>query len=136
MGYAHYWEIKEPIDEKTFLAASRDCRRVCDAAGVPLTGAESEEPQFTEHDIDFNGVNEDAHEPFLIGSDCRGFNFCKTGMKPYDLCVTCCLIVFKHHYGERIRVNSDGGHEEWKDARKTCQRALSYGTKVRLDGCE
>lgn len=55
------------------------------------------------------------------------FTFCKTNFRPYDLCVQCCLIVFKEHFGEAFIVTSDGTNEQWQEAGDACQHFLGYG---------
>lgn len=61
------------------------------------------------------------------------FEFCKTAFKPYDLAVTACLIVAKHHLGGAIVVKSDGELDAWKDAMRLCQHVLGYGGGFGLD---
>ena len=49
------------------------------------------------------------------------FSFCKTAMKPYDAYVKAILIRAKLHYGELIRVSSDGDWSDWEKGRKICR---------------
>ena len=69
-------------------------------------------------------------KPYLDG---KMFGFCKTAYKPYDLLVTACLIVAKHHLGNGIRVSSDGESRDWEDARRLCQQVLGYGSEFQLN---
>lgn len=55
------------------------------------------------------------------------FECCKTGFRPYDLNVQCCLIVFKEYFGDSILVFSDGTDKQWNEARDVCQHVLGYG---------
>ena len=55
------------------------------------------------------------------------FEFCKTGRSHYDIAVTAVLIAFKHHFGDDVRVSSDGDDDEWHDARLMCSMTLGYG---------
>ena len=66
----------------------------------------------------------DHQEPDKNG---RYFNFTKTAFKPYDLAVNVCLIIIKHHLGDKIVVSSDGEMKEWQDAIDICQNAFGYG---------
>ena len=61
------------------------------------------------------------------------FGFCKTNYRPYDLCVQCCLIVFKQHFGDQFEVRSDGDMRQWHEACNDCQAILGYGLDFSLD---
>ena len=61
------------------------------------------------------------------------FDSTKTAYKPYDLAVTVCLVIAKHHLGDDIVVESDGRIKHWKDAMQLCQQFLGYGLKFNLD---
>ena len=63
----------------------------------------------------------------------RFFACCKTAFRPYDLAVTAFLVIAKHHLGDQIRVTSDGGPQQWFDAKLLCSMVLGYGLDVRLD---
>jgi len=64
------------------------------------------------------------------------FACCKTAFRPYDLAVTACLIVFKHHFGERFQVSSDGEDQHWFDAKLLCDQILGYGLAYEVrEGC-
>jgi hypothetical protein len=58
---------------------------------------------------------------------------CKTAYKPYDLLVTGCLVILKHHFPDQVRVSSDGDSRDWDDARRLCQHVLGYGADFVLD---
>lgn len=64
----------------------------------------------------------------------RYFAFCKTGYRPYDFCVQCCLIVFKEYFPAEFIVRSDGTDKQWNEARDICQHVLGYGLTFALDG--
>ena len=61
------------------------------------------------------------------------FGFCKTARCQYDIHVTCCLIVFKRHFGDEFVVLSDGGDEGFDKARLVCQKALGYGQDFQVE---
>lgn len=69
----------------------------------------------------------------IKGDDGKHFDCCKTNMRPYDLCVQCCLVVFKEHFGDAVKVRSDGDSEDWNEARDVCQHVLGYGLLFALD---
>ena len=60
----------------------------------------------------------------------RIFDATKTNYKPYDLAVTACLIIAKHHLKDQIEISTDGRHENWEDARMVCQHFLNYGQNI------
>jgi len=61
------------------------------------------------------------------------FQFTKTAYKPYDLAVTVCLVIAKHHLGEQITIQSDGNMENWYEAINLCHHFLGYGKGFYLD---
>ncbi len=61
------------------------------------------------------------------------FECTKTAFKPYDLAVNVCLVIAKHHLGEKINVTSDGELENWKEAMHLCQHFLGFGKSFQLD---
>ena len=143
MGYTHYWRRAPEIDAATFAAASLDCAKVCKALPVSLAGGDRTGiPTFEADSVRFNGVDDDGCETFRVNrietqspwreGEPDVFTFCKTRQRPYDVCVQCALIVFRHHFGERFRVSSDGNSDEWDGAREACQRVLGYGADFRI----
>lgn len=144
MGYTHYWYRKPELDAKTFVEFSKDIARLIASAAVPVA-REYDDPQTRPlvdvDEIRFNGIDGDGHETFHIGMKNGGrkqddgtvFDFCKTARKPYDLLVTASLIAAKKHFGEDIKVSSDGDDEDWEEARDLCERVLGYGGKLHLN---
>ena len=61
------------------------------------------------------------------------FQCTKTAYKPYDLAVTVCLVIAKHHLKEGIIVRSDGTMNNWHEAMQLCQHFLGYGLEFNLD---
>ena len=82
------------------------------------------EPKFNDDVVCFNGdASKDYdHETCYLSMDSKGFNFCKTARKPYDVAVCITLICFKHFFGDLFEYSSDGnieeGEEGWKLARE------------------
>lgn len=149
MGYTHYWWRERELDAETFKKAVADCREVCQAARVPLAGAQGKpgtKARFSASEMGFNGVGDAAHETFLVQRSFREefeqpdatgrlFDFTKTARKPYDLAVCACFVVFRHFFGRKFRIESDGNVTDagWSAALDLCQRVLGYGKDFRLD---
>ena len=154
-GYTHYYNRPRILPKAQFLSAAADLKKVLDhlqAQGLPLGGSDgSGTPDFTPTYIAFNGVGDDAHEtfyvpqvftphypsqePHLVGRRKMWFDFCKTARKPYDVAAVAGLIVFKHHFGEKFLVSSDGDDEPemWVEGKAVCQEVLGYGGDFELD---
>jgi len=61
------------------------------------------------------------------------FQCTKTAYKPYDLAVTICLVIAKHHLKDAITIHSDGTMENWHEAMQLCHHFLGYGKGFSLD---
>ena len=130
MAYTHYWYRKSrEFDRKTFTEAVADFTKLL--------------PVFREKKIVLLDLTADGElvrfdgecETFYMAreSDARlsstgwFFEFCKTSRGAYDLAVTAALIVFKHHFGDDIRISSDGEiGEEWDPAIALTSSILGY----------
>jgi len=55
------------------------------------------------------------------------FDFCKTAFRPYDLAVIAILVSFKKHFGEAVKVLSDGTDQQWFDGKLLCSKLLDFG---------
>lgn len=126
MGYTHYWRgsIGNDNTERAFA-----WRSICMEASVIVdtykdilcdynyaNGLEEMLPpkvSYNEGIIRFNGIDENAHETFVLRKDTDDFEFCKTRQKPYDMPVMLVLIVAAGH---GLHVSSDGDEEEWQPA--------------------
>jgi hypothetical protein len=65
--------------------------------------------------VDFNGVGDNAHEPFEFPGE-EESNACKTEFKPYDEVVTACLLVAHDHFPSSVlTIASDGSWGDWQD---------------------
>jgi hypothetical protein len=142
MGYTHYWHRPEEMNKDKFKKASQDCKSVTDflrtkGTMIQFESDTPEPPVFDDTEVRFNGVDDEGHETFCIQQTFEGyrqvqddgklFEFCKTAFKQYDIAVTACLIVFKHHFGDDFRVSSDGNTEDWLAGKDACQAVLGYG---------
>ena len=150
MGYTHYWYRTAVLNAEKFEKAVEDCNLVCEELDTKIQYEwdEPKSPVFGAKQIRFNGVGEDdGYETFNILQKFKSpswrkdedakkrlvFNFCKTANKPYDINVTCCLVVFKHHFGDDFEVRSDGESKDWQEARDKCEKILGYGADFKLD---
>ena len=152
MGYTHYWRHNRTIPQNIWNKIIKDIKKLLPRfkmLSIELTGWDgSGKPIFDKGQVSFNGRPE--HETFSIDrdfdmysrnhltnldNDGRSFSFCKTAMKPYDLAVTACLIVFTYHQPD-ILVSSDGEDRDWVKAKTLCQQVLGYGDNFRLPGDE
>jgi len=140
MGYTHFWYRPQILDGEKFEAAAVDFERVFRAwkersPGQTLTNKEFRGTRVQDLEINsrlvyFNG----GCETFMIGRISDGrvkadglvFEFCKTAALPYDLPVMCCLLVFKHHFGDGFKVSSNGRDPEWTPAYKLVKEVLDY----------
>ena len=152
MGYTHYWRHNRTIPQNIWNKIIKDIKKLLPRfkmLSIELTGWDgSGKPIFDKGQVSFNGRPE--HETFSIDrdfdmysrnhltnldNDGRSFSFCKTAMKPYDLAVTACLIVFTYHQPD-ILVSLDGEDRDWVKAKTLCQQVLGYGDNFRLPGDE
>jgi len=133
MGYTHYMRQSNEIDQETFDQISEDCRKVCEAADIPLAYEFNmvAKPVFGPDVIRFNGVGDDGHETFLVNR--IDSLFCKTAHKPYDDVVCACMIVFNHYLGDKVKITSDGDNDDWDLGRELCEKVLGYGQEFVLD---
>ena len=154
MGYTHYWNTPlKDVDQKTWDAIATDFSKVVsDPKILALLDQEEREEysqklRITSDEILFNGVGELSHETFILErkftpnsfrpEEKENFGFCKTARKPYDVCVTACLIIAHHHIEKQpdnyIKVSSDGETEDWMDGIKLCEKVLDYGFEYEIN---
>jgi hypothetical protein len=127
MGYSHSWKVIEHI---TPSAWRRLLRGVAGVAGfareegirLALEGRSSEAPEFSERAIRFNGAGSLGFETFHLRPEPGRTAYCKTEKCPYDKVVTATLILAAHYAGERIRVESNGGAQDWEDGLRLARK--------------
>lgn len=111
-GYTHYWTWHKKPDPGALRDCVADMRRLIDARRAMLDLTPSTTEVSPERVIEFNGIDEDAHEPFYFPGEV-GFNFCKTQWKPYDAVVVACLLAAADHFApDVLEIRSDGIWEE------------------------
>jgi hypothetical protein len=135
MAYTHYWHRPARLPQQKFIAAAKQWWRVADHLG------HSGRRPCHEDRVSVDGQGA-GQEDFILqrqidpGRPRRGLcgQSCRTSRGPYDAAVCAALIVFKHAFGERFLVRSDGGDEDegWARARRACQGVLGYGSDFTL----
>ena len=138
MGYTHYFENKETLNEEGFSRAAsilkyiyHNRKRLLNDDVVSRVENNQyfkdlsletkieiveefdndKEPVFTNNLIRFNGKGDWGHETFYITPTDEGFQFCKTNRKPYDFYAVAALGLLKAFCKEQITISSDGGSE-------------------------
>ena len=158
MGYTHYYYRQKELDKKKFQDFKDDVVKLhrslpehTNSAGgyhthqrVIIKGGDGTgSPHFSIDGICFNGDKEKDmyHETFNIPRvhmkervDENGliFDFCKTARKPYDILVCASLIALKKHFGNDVKVSSDGDEEEWQPAIDFFEEVLGKKAPKRL----
>lgn len=119
MGYTHYWRLSKGADnDGAYQALCRDAFRLfayCDLMGPSLAGPfGTGAPEVTADAIAFNGAEPDAYETFRFERvpGAIGADFCKTAQRAYDPAVVALLLLAAQHYGDQVRISSDGDAAE------------------------
>lgn len=145
MGYTHYFYTKPELDKKQFKAFAKDVKALIAKANVPLAFEHNEtdkSPEITDEVVRFNGHGEDGHETFMLTRETpvasymenkkEAFEFCKTARKPYDKYVTACLLLAKKHFGNDIRLSSDGEVEDWVEGQEIVKEVLGQELEIKF----
>ena len=125
-GYTHYWTWKQAPDAEAVKQCLAEMALLIEARTNIIAGTyDGESPLVLDATrIDFNGIGEEAHEPFVFPGPPQ-FNFCKTAYKPYDEVVTACLIVARDHFPAKVlEIGSDGRWEDWEQGAKLYSSVL------------
>ena len=147
MGYTHYWyrQADKDFDPKTWGKFIADSKKLADSlpsdVRIQFEWDTPEAPVFDDSQIRFNGVGNAGHETFEIPRVCppatdyhemkedpKVFGFCKTARKPYDLLVTAVLALYKHYFGQAVKVHSDGDAPDWQAGIKFVAKVLGLRT--------
>ena len=136
--YTHYWYSKTHLDPDIFNRFAADVKKVLKEIGVPLARECDDpdtDPVINEQEVRFNGIGDDGHETFLFTRDTckqdytdgdKAFTFCGTARKPYDIAVTACLVLARYHFGNSVRVSSDGCSADWEQAIELVNKTFGY----------
>jgi hypothetical protein len=94
-SYTHYWNIRHTASwSNNFPQVVVDTQLIVSSAGIGLDGEDPGLPPVidAEKGIHLNAKSK-PHESFILGPEgLKGFTFCKTARKPYDLVVTAILL--------------------------------------------
>ena len=134
MGYTHYFRQKEELDAVKWSKFTKDVNKLLKLTPICSLKEESDSPNppiVNNKVVRFNGLANNGHETFLIDrkyelaysneqpdEDGYWFNFCKTARKPYDIYVVAVLELAKKHFGDDIKLGSDGNDEELADGKE------------------
>jgi hypothetical protein len=137
MGYSHYYVQNRSLTAAEWHNFTTTFRHMlnhlpaCSHSGgyyadYPLTihgGDGTGQAEVNGRYLEFNGdaAHNDnlAHESYYIERHGRGYHFCKTARKPYDLLVCAVLLVLCEVAPAAFDIRSDGNMrgEEWQPAR-------------------
>lgn len=149
MGYSHYWRQKASLTDARWKQLRQDVGMIlaqAKAEGILLVngwGNEGTEPTWASDEegayLSFNGAEDDRCESMVVTQfrpdkadwqeeKDHGFQFCKTGQKPYDVAVVAVLI----YLGKELPLafdppSSDGWRDEWQAGLELIGRALPHG---------
>ena len=121
VSFTRYWTVARDVDPETVLEAGRKMGDVVRLSGVSLAGPDGTgEPMIDANtgEVAFNGVEGADYETFrwppdlVAGQASPGdqnsvFDFCKTGLLPYDAVVAACLEAAQEVLGESMTVDAD-----------------------------
>ena len=140
MGYTHYWRtITAGFSQEKWNGFIKDFETILPEFIKLLDTTADQKLHYDGDGIFFNGSGDDGFETFHIERNPkqsvhtedkdRVFDCCKTGHQKYDIAVCSVLIIAKQHFGDDIKVSSDGNNddEEWQVAKALCQKVLGYG---------
>ena len=144
MGYTHYWTINQnQISPESWFGFMQEFSEIEAKFHEKLDHTTDQKYRIDSESIIFNGIGEQGHETFTMNrinpmekshtGDIEYFDFCKTAEKEYDIAVCCALIIAKNHFGNIIKVTSDGGFLEWKEANTLCKDILKYKKNFDID---
>lgn len=150
MGYTHYFTHSKRFTNAEWANVRRDVLAILGAAtgdGVEFGDGMGEKhldalpDAFTDHGdgsgpcLWINGVGEDSHETFVIYQNRRplgdwqkpsrrGWDFCKTARKPYDVAVSAILAYLESMHPEKFSASSDGSPDDWQAGIDLARAAL------------
>jgi hypothetical protein len=118
MGYTHYWKSENKAASIT-KATQKSLLAVCEhgvAAGILYN-----QITIDKNVVWFEGEGENGYETFgvrLVDSlGATGFDFCKTGRRPYDRYVVACLMILEANV-KGFSWSSGGDEEDFQEAKE------------------
>lgn len=135
MGYTHYWTFKkapkniEDGKKKFAKAVTLFKRGLRMMKGIELAdGYGKGGPIITDEKVCFNGVAPLDYETCYMTTENKGFDFCKTGHRPYDPAVCLLLLCMANEFGDDFEYSSDGdiesGEEGWAEAKRVFEEII------------
>ena len=119
MGYTHYFKVKKIPSVKDWVAVIEAVDAILKETDIPIQN-NSERMA-----INLNGVDPDDFETFYIDPLSKmfvGFNFCKTGRRPYDTVVVAILCAINAICGQDFDIGSDGNEADWEAGQTLAQK--------------
>lgn len=133
MGYTHYFTLNGTIKQHEWDGFIEDFKQILPEFENLLDSTTGQKLVVAKDILFFNGIGEESHETFSLTMEDSGFAFCKTAQKPYDIAVTCALVIAKARFGAKIDVSGDGGEEGFNEAKQLCQKILNYGADMVIE---
>ena len=126
MGYTHYWENEQYIEDDTWKNIRQSIEHLysLDSNGVIANDEGVEPPLVNDHIICFNGIGGNAFETFAVDRSNIDFHCCKTNRKPYDAFVVATLMILEH-YHPYFSWSSDGEDYKHKEGRKLFNKVVN-----------
>lgn len=146
MGYTHYFhDTGHPPTPEQIQAITRAFRRLlterASAQEKSLICHECDEPDrppiVDDALIRFNGKGRDGHDTMVLDMsgatrsttlefNLKGFNYCKTAGKPYDVWVTALLALMEALAPGCWKIYSDGYPEDWTAGVELARRVVPH----------
>lgn len=136
MGYTHYWTQKDSFTPAEWVTIAQDVETILTTAQADSlilasgVGDRVIEPRAAigKGEVYFNGYEDDSHETFVLDRLEKGWSFCKTARKPYDVAVTAILAYLEGAHPDKFSVGSDGTPQDWEAGIALLKKAL--GTRA------
>lgn len=143
MVYSHYWTQRRQFTRAEWTAFSRGCFNLfelCHTLRIPLAfefDQPDQPPLINRDELRFNGVGRDGHESLQItrlrpsksrAEKPRGWDYCQTDRKPYDLAVTAVLAYLDSICPDAFAASSDGDEEAWRAGALLASKAWPEAT--------
>lgn len=130
MGYTHYFEQVKPATDEQWKVFIKDAKKIIkhiqEKLKISLISNDENNVIVNNERINLNGGNDLDHETFLLKKYNKGFNFCKTAQKPYDIAVCSLLLLAHHHIPGSYMIDSDGKINDWKDSMELNAEVFEY----------
>lgn len=128
MGYTHYFEgnanIPEPVWDNICLDVQKILHYYQDSHINIVCGNENEDI-ITHERICLND-SYNGYDNFLIFRKKKGFSFCKTAMRKYDIVVCSILLLFEFYAPKAYKISSDGDSSCWDAAMNLNKTLLGH----------